>query len=166
MNKFNLYILATALVIAFSGCNNEVDTIYENSEQMVLEAKSNLASVSVTEFKVLFDEHAKLTLIDCREPNEFIKGHIPGAINIPRGVLEFSNKISNRRDKLYVYCLTYDRASLACVSLLKLKYSHVVLIDEGWEEWNKAYPEIIEEGSGSTTEVSTEPAEESGGCGG
>ena len=28
-------------------------------------------------------------LIDVREPAEFASGHLPGAINIPRGVLEF-----------------------------------------------------------------------------
>ena len=28
-------------------------------------------------------------LIDVREPAEFDTGHLPGAVNIPRGVLEF-----------------------------------------------------------------------------
>ncbi len=28
-------------------------------------------------------------LIDVREPAEFETGHLPGAVNIPRGVLEF-----------------------------------------------------------------------------
>jgi 3-mercaptopyruvate sulfurtransferase SseA len=31
----------------------------------------------------------KRTIIDVREYEEFAAGHLPGAINIPRGVLEF-----------------------------------------------------------------------------
>jgi rhodanese-related sulfurtransferase len=32
--------------------------------------------------------------LDCREPKEYKMGHIPGAMNIPRGLLEF--KIEKR----------------------------------------------------------------------
>ena len=28
-------------------------------------------------------------VVDVREPEEFAEGHIPGAVNIPRGLLEF-----------------------------------------------------------------------------
>ena len=28
-------------------------------------------------------------IVDVREPDEFAEGHIPGAVNIPRGLLEF-----------------------------------------------------------------------------
>ena len=59
-----------------------------------------------------------------REPAEFAAGHVPGAVNIPRGVLEFRiykelgypKKVDTSR-KIYVQCQTGGRASLAAASL-------------------------------------------------
>ena len=165
--KKNIYhLLFVSFAIILSGCNTSIDVTYENADKMVEDAKASVSTISAGEFKALLDEHAEISIIDCREPDEFIKGHIPGAINIPRGVLEFSNKISKRRVKLFIYSQTENRASLACVTLQKLKYSDVTLINGGWEEWNKTYPEMIEEGSGTQSKEAPAKEEESGGCGG
>ncbi len=40
-------------------------------------------------FKAVVDEDEGL-VIDVREPREYAMGHVPGAVNIPRGVLEFN----------------------------------------------------------------------------
>ena len=59
-------------------------------------------------------------LLDVREEDEFKAGHVPGAVNIPRGLLEFriwkqlgypANVDTNR--KIYVQCRTGCRATLA-----------------------------------------------------
>ena len=50
-------------------------------------------------------------IVDVREPAEFAAGHVPGAVNIPRGVLEYSiykelgypKKVNTSR-KIYVQC--------------------------------------------------------------
>lgn len=60
-------------------------------------------------------------LLHVREADEFHAGCIPGAINIPRDLLEF--KLSNNpelqaRDmKIVLYCKTSGRASLTACSL-------------------------------------------------
>jgi rhodanese-related sulfurtransferase len=81
-------------------------------------------------------------LIDVREADEFHAGHIPGAINIPRGLLEF--KLSNEpelaaRDlKLVLYCKNSGRSALAACSLQEMGYLQVQSIEGGFEAWSAA----------------------------
>ena len=65
-------------------------------------------------------------IIDIREPREYARGHIPGAINMPLGELE--TKISEIKDKntpMYIYCLTGRRANEAVRHLKALGYTSV-----------------------------------------
>ena len=81
-------------------------------------------------------------LIDVREPEEFHQAHIPGAINIPRGVLEFNLSSSpdmDRRDlNIVLYCKTSGRAALAAQSLGAMGYFHVKSIAGGFDAWVEA----------------------------
>jgi rhodanese-related sulfurtransferase len=84
-------------------------------------------------------------LLDVREPAEFAAGHVPSAVNIPRGVLEFQiykqlgypNKVDTSR-KIYVQCQTGGRASLAAASLEKIGFTDVVAVVMNWPDWEKA----------------------------
>lgn len=81
-------------------------------------------------------------VIDVREPDEFAAGHLPGAINLPRGLLEF--KVSNspaleRRDlRVLLYCSTGGRSALAACSLLDMGYLDVTSIAGGFDAWRAA----------------------------
>ena len=164
MKTYKIFLLLIS-VIVITGCSSKMDNTYENIDQKVDEAQAGIKKVPVSELKAILGHEGEYKIIDCREKVEFIDGHIPGAINIPRGVLEFSGKISNRRETLYVYSQTNDRASLACPSLKLIKYNKVYLIDGGWEEWNKTFPELIEKGEGDAGGKAAPKVEESGGCG-
>ncbi len=158
-----LYIL---LLVMFStlACNNKIEP-YKSVDAMITDANKAVTSINTEDFKAKLESEVHITIIDCREEKEFIKGHIPGAVNIPRGLLEFSKVISDRRAKLYIYSQTNQRALLSAAVLKKLKYKHVFMIDGGWDKWHESFPELIEEGSGSADKETTEPEEESGGCG-
>jgi len=161
--KLFLILLLAAII---GSCGSKKDNSYDNIEQKVSEAQTNITKVTVDEFNLILDHQGDYKIIDCRETEEYIAGHIPGAINIPRGVLEFSGKISNRRETIYVYSQTNNRASLACPALKLLKYKKVFLIDGGWEEWNNKFPKLIEKGYGESGNKPAPKVEESGGCGG
>ncbi|OEC35244.1 Rhodanese-related sulfurtransferase [Pseudomonas cuatrocienegasensis] len=81
-------------------------------------------------------------LIDVREADEFHAGHIPGAINIPRGLLEF--KLSNdpalsaRDINLVLYCKNSGRSALAACTLQEMGYLKVLSIAGGFEAWSAA----------------------------
>ena len=84
-------------------------------------------------------------LIDVREPAEYKAGHIPGTVNIPRGVLEFviykhlgyPKKVDTNR-KIYVQCKTGGRASLAAASLKKIGFKNVTAVIMNITDWEKA----------------------------
>jgi len=165
MKTYKLFLLLLSVII-IGGCGSNKNNSYDDAAQLVDDSQASISKVTVHELKAILDHKGEYKIIDCRETKEYIEGHIPGAINIPRGVLEFSSKISNRRKTIYVYSETIGRASLACQSLKLLKYSKVYLIDGGWLEWNKTFPELIEKGDGDEGSKPAPKVEESGGCGG
>ena len=94
-------------------------------------------------------------LIDVREPAEFDTGHLPGAINIPRGVLEFQvdahpavanatdPALAHRERPLVLYCRTGGRAALAADNLQKLGFADVRSIAGGIEAWREAGLSVV-----------------------
>jgi rhodanese-related sulfurtransferase len=105
---------------------------------LVLEAKSLIKEVSTADAQSLM---TKYTIIDVREYNEFAAGHLPGAINIPRGVLEFQigtvGECVDKAKPYLVYCRTSGRAALSTVQLQKIGYSNLISMAGGFEAWAK-----------------------------
>ena len=89
----------------------------------------------------------RCVLIDVREPAEFASGHIRGAANIPRGVLEFQvdahpavanvvdPALSHKEQPVLVYCRTGGRAALAACALQELGFTNVCSIEGGITAW-------------------------------
>ncbi len=163
IKKISGLILISLIILS---CGKLDKKTYDDINQMVACAKKNITKININDFKAIFDNKTeKVVIIDCREQKEYEKKHIPGAINVPRGLIEFSNKISDRRKQYYIYSNTDKRAALACDRLSLLKYSNVILIGEGWEKWTELFPDLFEEGLGNTGKKAPK-IEESGGCGG
>jgi rhodanese-related sulfurtransferase len=92
-------------------------------------------------------------VVDVREPDEFAEGHIPGAVNIPRGLLEFevdghpavryatAEALSHRERPVILYCLSGGRSALAAEALLRLGFVSPMSLDHGILGWEDAgYP--------------------------
>lgn len=81
-------------------------------------------------------------LLDVREPEEFSAGHIPGAVLMPRGMLEFKLSadpaLSPRDLKIVLYCKSSGRAALAACALHEMGYLHVQSIAGGFDAWATA----------------------------
>jgi rhodanese-related sulfurtransferase len=112
-------------------------------KEMVAKAKAAIKTVSAADVKAAIDKKEKAVILDVRDPGEYAAGHLPGAINISRGTLEFNvfGKISDQNAKIYVYCKTAGRSTLATKTLNDLGYKNAVLMDAQFEDWIKAgYP--------------------------
>jgi len=166
-NIFQIIVVAFSIAIITGSCSRTVNN-YEDEKAMVADAKTRIKTITVQDFKKILDSEGNYVLVDCREPGEYGIACIPGAINVPRGLLEFQigNKVE-RRAKVYIYCKTGGRSALSADALSLLKYSDVTSIEGGWDAWVKEYPDDIEEepstGSGQPAE---QPQESGGGCGG
>jgi len=104
---------------------------------LVVEAKSKIKEVTCDEAMALL---GKRVVLDVREYDEFAAGHLPGAINIPRGVLEFKigmvPEAAPRDAALLIYCRTSGRAALSAVQLHRLGYGDVVSMSGGFDQWS------------------------------
>ncbi len=118
-----------------------------NAADLVAAARQRIREVAPAEFHTVPDD---AVVIDVREPAEFEAGHLPGAINIPRGVLEFqvdahpavadatAPALSHRDRPVVVYCLSGGRAALSADSLRQLGFSDVRSIAGGLNGWREA----------------------------
>jgi rhodanese-related sulfurtransferase len=114
-------------------------------KEMVAKAKGSVKVVSAADVKAAIDTKEKAIFLDVRDPGEFAAGHLPGAMNISRGTLEFNvfSKITDQNSKIYVYCKTAGRSAFATKTLNDLGYKNAVLMDAQFEDWIKAgYPVV------------------------
>src|SRR5687767_15986294 len=67
-------------------------------------------------------------VVDVREADEWEKGHVPGAIFIPRGFLELriEEKAPDRSAPVTLYCAGGTRSALAAKALHDLGYTDLV----------------------------------------
>jgi len=86
-----------------------------------------------------------LVIVDVREEEDYRKGHIPGAINLPRD--KWQNPRGLSRDKTnVVYCYTQQchLAANACVQFASAGYP-VMELEGGFETWKEYELDIEEE---------------------
>jgi rhodanese-related sulfurtransferase len=92
-------------------------------------------------------------LLDVRDENEFKTGHVPGAINVSRGRLEFRiwkplgypDKVDMNR-KIYVQCATGRSATLAARQLKDIGFTNVTAVIMELVDWQtKRHPFVKEE---------------------
>ena len=104
---------------------------------LVVEAKSQIKEVPTADAMGML---GKRVIIDVREYDEYAAGHLPGAINIPRGVLEFKigmvPECANKGGAFLIYCRTSGRAALSAVQLQRIGYSNVISMAGGFDAWN------------------------------
>jgi len=166
MNKLSYLLIILMLPLVFTNCNNVDKTVYDSADNMVAKHQEDVKFINVNDLNDLLEGQTNgLKVVDVREPNEFEAGHIPGAINVPRGLLEFSSQLTNRREKLVVYSNQHNRSTLAYDNLRLLKFRNVLVVEGGLEQWQAVYPDKIEEGSGAEANGLPEPKAASGGCG-
>ncbi len=77
------------------------------------------------------------TLLDVREGDEFEQGAIPGAIHIPRGLLETSveARLPDKATPLVVFCAGGVRSAFATQTLNEMGYDQVASMDGGFNQW-------------------------------
>ncbi len=77
----------------------------------------------------------KAQLIDVREPQEFERGHILGARNIPMTQLK-QRLVEIRPDKpVYLYCQGNSRSNRAANILRKKGYEDISQLKGGFRKW-------------------------------
>lgn len=112
----------------------------KSAHDLVTEAKQHIEELSMQSVEQAIRDAD--IVIDVREPEEYHQGHIPGAINIPRGILEFkvssTPELESRDLHIVLYCKTSGRGALAAKSLRDMGYLNVKSIAGGSDAWIEA----------------------------
>lgn len=110
----------------------------------VREARAQINEWDVESAEEFLGEQAVL-VVDVREPDEFAQGHLPGAICIPRGILEGAadpgfrdrdERLCNARAAtILLYCQSGGRSAMAAVVLQQMGFGSVYNLAGGIECW-------------------------------
>lgn len=115
------------------------------AQDLVNAAKANIEEIDADQLITLQAEGAPV--IDVREPGEYASGHLPGAVNIPRGVLEFEvdghaavncvkdPALGHRKVPVVVYCRSGGRSALAADALRRLGFTKPLSLAGGINKW-------------------------------
>jgi len=111
--------------------------------KIVDDAKTRVREVNVEDVKKKMDRGGKFTLVDVREESEFAKDHLPGAIQLGKGIIErdIETRVPDLDAEIVLYCGGGFRSALAADNLQKMGYTNVLSMDGGIRDWReKGYP--------------------------
>ncbi|HEX2722854.1 MAG TPA: rhodanese-like domain-containing protein [Gemmatimonadaceae bacterium] len=114
---------------------------HKSGAQLIAEAKTRIREVTPQE--AMSDDSDNIVFFDCREPQEYNLGHIPGAVFIPRGQMETKIEAVIPRDrKVVIYCATGNRSALAAETMMQMGYGDVASMAGGFRDWVEAGGEV------------------------
>ena len=112
--------------------------------QPVDAAQKHVRMIGMDEYRKLVENPGQALIVDVREPQEFSAGHVPGAINIPRGRIESqiwdyvgSSDQADKERPIILQCQSGKRATLASQTLQELGFTHTTVVLMNLDEWKK-----------------------------
>ena len=110
-----------------------------NRDQLVQLAKGEIEEITVHDLKDWLEDE-EVTLVDIRERDEFVQGHLPDATFIPRGFLELQieQHQHDRSKPVVLYCAGGVRSALAARNLKEMGYERVISLIGGFNGWKNA----------------------------
>jgi len=143
MKRKNLIFIVALMISAAFAFNAALALAKDMTKKdFEKEALKHITTISLADAKALLDKGGFIFL-DVRTEKEYKKGHIPGALNLPRGKLEYKidKKIPDKNASVVVYCKTGGRSTLGTYTLVQMGYKNLKSMDGGWKAWSKAgYP--------------------------
>jgi len=114
-------------------------------KQKVDAVRKHVKTIGIDEYRKIVENPGEALIVDVREPHEYAAGHVPGSINIPRGVVEsqiFNHvSVSGKADMerpIVLQCQSGKRASLAAESLQDLGFTQTTVVMMNLDDWKKA----------------------------
>ncbi len=119
-------------------------------KQLIAEAAQEIVFMSMDEVRRHIQAaDAGLLLLDVRARDAFQAGHLPRALNIPRGELELraDRELPDPTARILAYCQIGQVSTLAAHTLRTMGYNRAVALDGGFQAWQQAgFP--VDTGSG------------------
>lgn len=149
MKRISLLLLSLTLTASlFVGCGNNstekknanTETASQSSSNSSKETSSQSVSkdISIEESKKLINEGNVNLILDVRNEDEFAKGHLKNAIQIPvKELKENLSDIEKFKDELVlVYCRSGKRSAEAVDILKENGFKNLVHMKDGISKWD------------------------------
>ena len=97
-------------------------------------------SMTISELKQEIQAGKAPIIIDVRDEDEYLSGHIPGAILVPAKNLEHHLDMleKHKKEEIVLYCQSGRRASAAATVLENAGFKNVKLLEEHYPGWEAA----------------------------
>ncbi len=107
-------------------------------------AQKHVRTIGMDEYRTLVDNPGSALIVDVREPQEYAAGHVPGVVNIPRGLIEsqiwnhvgYPDKMDKERP-IILQCQSGKRATLTSQTLQALGFTHTTAVIMNLDDWQK-----------------------------
>lgn len=109
-------------------------------DQLLARIRAEVNEVSPRQVNEWLQAGQDVAVIDIREHDEWVQGHLPGALHLSRSYLELQieNLKPERNSRLVLYCAGGVRSLLAAHNLQELGYSQVSSMAGGFNGWKNA----------------------------
>jgi len=128
-------LLSLILVISIVGCNNK-------KPSKTITNFGEISVVTPAEFK---EKSINQIIVDIRTPQEFLGGHIEGAVNINLFDNTFLTQISefDKSKPIFLYCRSGNRTHSASKKIAELGFEKIYDLQGGIKNWAKSNYQII-----------------------
>lgn len=114
--------------------------------QLLSEAAALVSFMSLEELKARVDAHdSELLVLDVRERDAYVAGHVPGARHLPRGQLELrvNDELPDPTVRVLTVCEFGRVSTLAAATLRQIGFQRAIALDGGMKAWREAgYPVV------------------------
>ena len=120
-------------------------------DTLIKEAEADIEVVDAKTLQAALDDE-DLVVIDLRDIRELQReGHLPGAVHMPRGMLEFwiapespyARPVFQEDKRFVFYCAMGWRSALACQVATRMGLQKAAHLDGGFGAWKEAGFEIV-----------------------
>lgn len=113
----------------------------KSREDLLDEARKKLKEMTVQEVHDYLEAGNAPILLDVRGLDEWERGHLKGAVHIPRGELEtrVEAEVPDKSLEVVVICAGGVRSLLAGETLLNLGYEQIISMEGGYGDWEDAH---------------------------
>ncbi|MBS2209882.1 rhodanese-like domain-containing protein [Carboxylicivirga mesophila] len=150
MKRLFVYISCLA---ALMSCQTQTGNL--SVDDMVASASKVVTYTTPADLMKTMESEEIFSVIDVRQSNEHYHGFIPGAVNIPRGSMEFNIGteafweteglyVPQKDEMLILYCKKGKRSTLAAQTLMQMGYNKVYVLEGGWKNWELTYPDFCD----------------------
>jgi rhodanese-related sulfurtransferase len=115
-------------------------------KDLVAEAKSRIREISAWDAAAAIRSNPKILVLDVREPGEYALERLPGALNVPRGMLEAKAdleyaarepRLADRSQPVITQCASGARSAFAADVLQVMGFTDVRSMAGGIAAWKE-----------------------------